>query len=429
MTIRISVIIPMFNGIAADLEAGRWSPTGVPAIYRLLEGMAATDAIDLTVLVLANQSAQYSAFPCRRSLSIPGIGRVEVVPPSASDRRLARAWMHLRHFFSCMAHIVRRRPHLVYATNAAVAAAGITARLRLAPVVLRLMGVFPFHHTVLAETNLRTIVQRWFFRSPFAWVLCSMDGSGSSSLVPRLIPHAPIGFALNGVDIDRIARTDIADLRLHHGLDDRPLILFVGRLVGHKGAREFLDAAFAYLKTFGPVVQFAIVGDGSEAAAMRREVVAAGLESHIHMPGGVPHAAVVDWLAASVIYVSLNQWGNLSNANLEALASGCCMIWRRTDDMAGSAAEADALIPAGTVAMHDPADGPAALAMLMNELLSQPEKRAEMAAQARRTTRSILRTWTARMAAEIQVLQQIAKSGKADPELVGMLDTNPKFRQ
>ena len=51
--LRVLCLSRLFGGLKSGLAAGKWDPAGVPAIYRLLEGLAADRDVELLTVFSA----------------------------------------------------------------------------------------------------------------------------------------------------------------------------------------------------------------------------------------------------------------------------------------------------------------------------------------------------------------------------------------
>ena len=143
---RVMVVARLFSGIADSLTAGSWQPKGVPAIYRLLEGLAARPDIEL-LTVFACKDPLDSRLAVGRRMTLEPIGDVVVLPWSPRallallglDGKLRE----IDHLLRCLWLYARFRPDITYFTNANFLIAGLFARFGLGRVVLRFLGIHP----------------------------------------------------------------------------------------------------------------------------------------------------------------------------------------------------------------------------------------------------------------------------------------------
>ena len=406
------VVARLFSGLADGLAEETWHPRGVPAIYRLLEALAAREDVEL-LTVFANKDDNGGRFAHGNEFETPPLGRV-VILPWAPRRWLAALGLdgklrEAAHLLRCLWLWLRFRPHLVYATNANFPVAALFARLGLSRVVLRLLGLHPDQYKV-AES--KGGFQRWLYHAPFDHVVCSMDGSGVDYYLPRLIaPEVPCSVLLNGVDPRLPDREAVARITQSHGEDGSSVVLFIGRLEWNKGCREFVEGVLDVLARHPQSLRAVVVGDGDLRGELARCIEAAGAGASVHLTGGVPHGDVAAWLARADIYVSLNLLGNLSNANLEALAAGKCMVILGEDAQTHTDTETTRLIPEDAVLRLGREDIPGNLAGALESLLDAPEKIDSYAAAAARLAGDLLQPWDARIAREVELIRHLANQG------------------
>jgi glycosyltransferase involved in cell wall biosynthesis len=410
------VMARLFSGLADGLAEEAWRPHGVPAIYRLLEALAARENVEL-LTVFANKDDNGGRFARGSEFETPPLGRVVILPWAPRhwlaalglDGKLREASHLLRCFWLWLCF----RPHLVYATNANFPVAALFARLGLSRVILRLLGLHPDQYKV-AESEWG--LQRWLYHAPFDHVVCSLDGSGVDYYLPRLIaPKTPRSVLLNGVDTQLPDGEAMARIEKSHGKDGLLIILFIGRLEWNKGCREFVEGVLELLSRRPQSLRAVLVGEGSLHDELAVRIAAARAEDQIMLAGGVPHGEVAAWLARAGVYVSLNHLGNLSNANLEAIAAGKCMIILDADPQTHTDTETARLIPEDAALRIGREEMAENLARALESLLDEPGKINSYATAAERLGRELLQPWDKRMEKEIDLICHLAREDKAAP--------------
>lgn len=145
----------------------------------------------------------------------------------------------------------------------------------------------------------------------------------------------------NGVDLGKFraaSKDDRVRARALLGLDERPLVVCVGRLSRQKGQDVLLEAWPCVLQQV-PSARLVLVGDGPDRAALeRRQVV--GVE-FVGQRADVPV-----WLAAADVVAMPSRWEGMSLVMLEAMATGRCIV---ATEVAGGtetlASSSGALVP------------------------------------------------------------------------------------
>ncbi|MEE2707837.1 MAG: glycosyltransferase [Planctomycetota bacterium] len=118
-------------------------------------------------------------------------------------------------------------------------------------------------------------------------------------------------------------RTSRAELRRRHAVDDRPTVLFAGRLISKKRAGLLIESFYKVRQKHD--AQLIIVGDGPERAAHQRRVEQLDLSQDVHFTGFVQPHEMPAWYAMADLFVlpSSETWGVVV---LEALAAGLPVI-------------------------------------------------------------------------------------------------------
>lgn len=175
-----------------------------------------------------------------------------------------------------------------------------------------------------------------------------------------------------GVEPAEFAGARPAGVRAQFGIPERsPLLVYVGRLAREKDVRLLLDALAGLPET----VRLLLAGDGPERAPLEAHAAGAGLADRVVFTGLLPHARVVDLLAAADLFVFPSATETLGLAVLEAMAAGCAVVAVR----AGASAD---LVREGETGRLVAAE-PGAFAAAVADLLAHPERRAAMGRAAR----------------------------------------------
>lgn len=197
----------------------------------------------------------------------------------------------------------------------------------------------------------------------------------------------------NGVDVDAYSEASAAErtaARRRLELDDRPLVVCIGRLSRQKGQDVLLDAWPAVAARV-PDAQLVLVGDGPDDQKLRRRA-----DHGVRLVG---HRTDVDeWLAAADVLALPSRWEGMSIGMLEAMARGRSIVATEVPGVL-EALDDDA----GAVV---PPEDPAALAEAIAARLLDPARAAAEGRRARQRAEEAfdLGTTTARMA---EVYEQV----------------------
>ena len=108
--------------------------------------------------------------------------------------------------------------------------------------------------------------------------------------------------------------------------DNRPTLLFVGRIVPEKNVTQLLDA-FSHIVAEIPDVHLVFVGSGSQLEEIRQR--AAEFGSGITVWGESMGTELLGWFARADVFVNPSCTENFCQTNLEALASGTPVVAAR----------------------------------------------------------------------------------------------------
>jgi len=167
-------------------------------------------------------------------------------------------------------------------------------------------------------------------------------------------------------------------LKHHLGLNGEKVIGWVGRLEQVKGCDIFLEACRMYQESSDVGSTFVIVGDGSQRAALVETARRLGLSNHTIFLGN--RTDVPDLMYLFDVFVLSSRNEGLGRVILEAMSCSVPVIATRV----GGVPEIIANNANGLLA---PANQPGAIAEAIQKLVSSPELRHTLVANAQRTCR------------------------------------------
>jgi glycosyltransferase involved in cell wall biosynthesis len=172
----------------------------------------------------------------------------------------------------------------------------------------------------------------------------------------------------SGIDLDEIRASTRVDPRSVLGLAPDTLIATaVGALDRHKG-QSILVRAAAAARTELPNLHWVLVGEGTERAALERQIEQLGVSDSVHLLGHYPDAGAL--IGGSDVMVSTPIAEGLGTSILDAMALGVPVVASETGGIPELlAGGAGLLVPAGA------ADG---VARAVVRILTQESARADM---------------------------------------------------
>lgn len=190
------------------------------------------------------------------------------------------------------------------------------------------------------------------------------------------VPAHKIVELANGVEIDQITA------RSGYALHNPVRLVYVGRLHAQKGLDILLRACqqLRQQQGVGPIC-LQLVGDGPLKNELQQQAKQLGIREQVDFVGQTNHEQVLEYLRRADIFVLPSRAEGISNALLEAMASGLPVV---VSNVPGNVDVIENR-KNGLLFEVDDADS---LAMNLNSLLGQPDLRAQLGRLARRTVES-----------------------------------------
>ncbi len=407
------LVCRLMSGFTDSLHDKVWRPTGTPAIRHLIGSLDQSDHdIDLVFTRAFNSRREDAPIHALRGQGIRLEGlRMPVSFFAEGPGPFGRFGFYVReimHATRLWLRSRRTRPDVIYADRSNILTAAVLARWGAAPVVLRLLGVPPDLHHIFDNMHPARMLLRWAYRSPFALVVSTREGSGSDRWLEKALNSTtPREVLLNGVQ--KPVACGARPAFLEQIPRDRMIVTFLGRIEAIKGAEFFVDALLALPPDARSKIQALIVGDGSQERALREKVAACGNPDGITFTGALAPQDVMHVLIDTHVYVSLNRQGHLSNATLEALAAGVCLVMQRIKPSTESDTEFEEIVPIDEIVAIDRGAPPEELARVLTRLAESPEEREALAAGLHGLVKPKLVSWDERIAYEIGKIEDISQ--------------------
>jgi D-inositol-3-phosphate glycosyltransferase len=176
-----------------------------------------------------------------------------------------------------------------------------------------------------------------------------------------------------GVDTNLFLPGDQAAARAALGLDDRPRLLYVGRLAPIKGLETLLDA-MARLRVSGTQVHLSIVGGDADEplngheGELRARLARLDLGGAVTFVGAQPQERLRAWYVAADATVLPSHYESFGMVAMEAMACGIPVVASRVGGLQTTVRD-------GVTGLLVPESDPAALAGALDCLLEDPDLR------------------------------------------------------
>ncbi len=147
---------------------------------------------------------------------------------------------------------------------------------------------------------------------------------GMQRLAEETAPTQPMNVIPNGISVEDFVPSS-------GSTDGKIRVISTSRLTPRKGLR-FLIQALAEMKTRQGVtdIEVLLIGDGHERESLEDMAREMGVSNQVRFIGRVDHAELKSWYAQADIFILPSMNEGMSNAMLEALASGLPLLVTRT---------------------------------------------------------------------------------------------------
>jgi glycogen(starch) synthase len=217
-------------------------------------------------------------------------------------------------------------------------------------------------------------VERWMANRAERVITCSAYMREHVSDIYGL-EEERISVIPNGIDPSELVPVDdLEELRRTFARPQDRLVLLVGRLVYEKGFQLALEALPGLIERLGKV-RFVVAGSGTAEQELRRQARELGLDDHGTFLGWIGDDMLHSLYRIADLTVVPSIYEPFGLVALEAMASGCPCLVADT----GGLRE---VVPNEDVGLRFRARDPASLATMAERLLTEPQLRERLVAEA-----------------------------------------------
>jgi len=272
----------------------------------------------------------------------------------------------------------RRRYEIihVHTLDSPAILACIAKRLLARPVVVKLRGADKTKRYTKTWAGRR--IWRFLRRNVDCFV--AVNQAIKNELISAGVDRERIRLIPNGVDTTvfvPVNEEEKAALRGRLALPEEGIAIFTGRLIQGKGLRVLLEA-WAAVHPRLPGARLLLAGSGPERARLEAVATSLGIRGTISFLGECPHDRIREYLQASDVFVMPSRAEGISNAILEAMATGLAVAATRISGITD-------LIDEGKNGLLFDVDDKGQLATLLVRLLGNSEHRRRLGRAARAT--------------------------------------------
>jgi len=414
--LKILFITRLFSGLDSSIRKGVWEPRGIPTIYKLIEKLSKDPKVDLNIIFTEKVSTGH----IYKRLKFNNLNAKIIVAPfiifpvkfgfSVSIINMLNKFLH---FFVIVLNVLINRYHLIYSDRVNIEAAAFCAGTLNKKVILRLLGVYPDMKDLVYNTSKHDIKSRLLikcYNANFKYIICTQDGSGGEYFINKVCnKNSHYEMLVNGVDEEKIDEKNIYSIKNELKLDNKFIILFVGKLTIAKGAHHFVKSVIELSKH---KMNFAviIIGEGPLRSRLQESILENHAQNRIHLLGSVSHDEIPAYYHLAHIYVSVNFLGGLSNTTLEAMKYGCCIVRLTHSSEEHIDMHTEEILPSSLNLTYDRVKPDEGLITNLDYLLSNTGEIMKYASGVKQHTNQKIWCWDERINYEVEKLFQIQRN-------------------
>ncbi len=394
----------MFSGMFESIKEQQWKPAGIPTFTKLIETLASTKEL-IWFIVCRTKEESAVVNDEYRQIVFNNI-RLIIIPYKyiLNSGKVNASFTTICALYYIIKKIKNFQNTLFYTDRSNIAIAGVIKVMFAAPVVVRILGVYPDQKKLATSTShkLFSLVTYISYKINYNLFVCTQDGSGAEFYLDRLLGrNAKKTILLNGIDWNLKVTPPMKK-------PEKIILLYVGKIIMDKGILELIESFSRVAKSERNVI-LKIIGKGCLFDKVKRIIADRGLENSIQLIGSVSLHKVKEYYLSSDVYISLNKLGNLSNTVLEAMASGKCIIMLGRNKETHADEETERLVPDDIVIRLDPKNVVEELSGKIVDLAHNPESIKTYSNKMRAFAKQFLWTWDDRVNYEIELLEKVAR--------------------
>ena len=344
---KVLYIIRLFSGFESSINKSKWAPTGVPTIYKALEGFEKN--FDLHVIL--NKKHGYSILKKNKSRRIKfnnfknEFQILKNIDLKFFSKKINKILTEIYQILYHLKIFYNTKPDIIYFDNSNIISSFIFTNFFKKPTFLRIMGVNPIMKNYYKERDIKSWIYKRLYNSKFHSVIATQDGSGTERWMKKAININSNQYILiNGVNKEKINKKENQSKTIN--------FCFIGKLEKQKGINEFINTAIKFLNK-DKKAKFTIVGEGSLFQEISSKISINNFQKEIDLIRHLDHKKIYDLLNRIDVYVSLNKYGNLSNTNLEAISLNKAMVILDSDKESEIDLFVDEFLPPNSVIRID----------------------------------------------------------------------------
>lgn len=316
----------LYDGFYNSLKDRVWKPTGVPAISNLLEKITKENGINSLIYFYIPYRQNY--FKKNQKIFIKELNSfVYILVSPFFTKIIPEKFSNLLNifYFAIFAFLLSKfkKIDLFFSDRSNIFSAALITRILKKNTIIRILGMPRPYFEYLNKKKIVPILLSYAFKTNFNHVIATFDGSSINEFCKfKLSSNTNLDIIPNGV-----IKKQFSNLKVSKKIN----ILFLSRLEKNKGIELLLQNISRLPVVYRDKIKVHIIGAGSQFEECNQLINKNNLNKIIKLYGAIEHKKVLTLLRQFDIYLSFNTFGQLSNANLEAISAGLCMIISKTN--------------------------------------------------------------------------------------------------
>ena len=318
------LILRLYDGLRSSIRNNDWNPTGVPAIYKLIETLSRSNIKFKIYFYLLDQDYRFHK---NEELFINQLNlNVKILTSPIKSKLIfgkIKTIVDLFYFSLISLYIAsKNKPKLIYTDRGNILGACLISKFVNVDIIVRLLGITTDFYNFMKSGTILSKIFKYAYKSNFNTIISTQDGSSINTFLDEFINcNTKTYLKINGIN-----KKKFASLK-----NNKKLIIFaVGRIEEKKGIDVLINTTSMLPKMVRENIKINIIGDGSKIKKMQTLCNRKKVDNIINFFGPIKHEKINDYLLKGDLYISLNNYGQLSNSNLDAIGSGLCLIFSET---------------------------------------------------------------------------------------------------
>ena len=324
--INILFFLRLYSGLEKSLLSNNWSPAGVPAISKLLENINNEKFNPLVIFYSFDKKKKFIKNKIY-NLKNFNISFIFIRPPIFFYIFPYRIFVLLSYFYFSLKTLLltfKYRSRVLYTDRSNIFGAALCKIInKKVKIVIRFLGMPKPTFDHMKSKGIFPFLTRLSLKIKYDLIIGTEDGSSIKSFFDTYLKNQPSKFLiLNGV-----LKNKFSNLMTKKKIK----ILSVSRLEKNKNIDILIKSINHIPIKLRKNFYLEIIGDGKERTDLELLLKNLKLNKFVKFIGDRDNYEVFKHFTESDIYVSCNEFGQLSNSNLEAISSGLCVIFVKTN--------------------------------------------------------------------------------------------------